>query len=114
MASAEPPIPPIRDFSGEMIPRQLGPMTRAPSCSACSTNSATSLRGMRSVTTTISFTPASMASCTASAANAGGTTTMEPSTRVRSVNARTVSSTGTPCTSRPLRPGVTPPINFAP
>ena len=114
MESAAPPMPPIFDLPGEITPRQLGPMMRAPSCEAYSMARATCARGMRSVTTTMSFTPASIASSTASAAKAGGTATIEPSTCIRSVRARTVSSTGTPCTSRPLRPGVTPPTTRAP
>ena len=89
-------------------------MMRAPSWRAYSTARATSARGMRSVTTTMSFTPASIASRMASVAKAGGTATIAPSMRSRSVKARTVSSTGTPWTSRPLRPGVTPPTTFEP
>ena len=107
-----PPTPPTFDLPGEITPRQFGPMMRTFCCCAYSTNCATCLRGMRSVTTTISLMPASIASKTASAANAGGTETTEASTRSRAVKARTVSSTGTPCTSRPLRPGVTPPTQL--
>ena len=114
VASAPPPTPPSFVLPGLITPRQLGPMMRAPCCCAYSTNCATCRRGMRSVTTTISPIPASIASCTASAAKAGGTATTEPSMRWRSVKARTVSSTGTPWTSRPLRPGVTPPISLEP
>ena len=114
VASAAPPMPPIFDLPGEISPRQFGPMMRAPSCEAYSTARATCARGIRSVTTTISLMPASIASSTASIAKAGGTATIEPSTWMRSVSARTVSSTGTPWTSRPLRPGVTPPTTFAP
>ena len=103
--STAPPTPPTLVLPGEITPRQLGPMMRAPSCWAYSTNWATCLRGMRSVTMTMSLMPASIASLTASAAKAGGTETTEASTRSRSVKARTVSSTGTPWTSRPLRRG---------
>ena len=107
-------MPPIFDLPGEISPRQFGPMIRVPSCAAYSMAAATSARGMRSVTTTISCTPASIASRMASVAKAGGTAMIEPATRSRSVNARTVSSTGSPWTLRPLRPGVTPPITFEP
>ena len=69
---------------------------------------------MRSVTMTMSLMPASIASSTASGAKAGGTAITEASTCRLSVKARTVSSTGRPCTCRPLRPGVTPPITFEP
>jgi hypothetical protein len=71
---------------------------------------------MRSVTITISFTPFSIASNTASLVNAGGTVTTEPSMGPPwcSIACSTVSNTGTPWTSRPLRPGVTPPTTLAP
>ena len=71
---------------------------------------------MRSVTMTISSTPFSMASNTASLVKAGGTVTTEPSMGAPwcSTAWATVSNTGTPCTSRPSRPGVTPPTTFAP
>ncbi len=55
-------------------------MMRAPRRFASSTIWATSLRGMFSVTTTIVFTPFSMASKTASRVKPGGTETIEPST----------------------------------
>ena len=54
-------------------------MMRASSSLARSTICATSARGMRSVTITISLTPLSSASSTASLVNAGGTVTTEPS-----------------------------------
>ena len=71
---------------------------------------------MRSVTITISLTPFSIASSTASFVKAGGTVTTEPSIGPPwcSTACATVSKTGTPWTSRPLRPGVTPPTTFAP
>src|SRR5918996_3264549 len=77
---AGPPIPPILATPGAITPRQLGPMIRAPRTLASSTISATSRRGIRSVTTTISPIPFSIASNTASLVNAGGTVTTEPST----------------------------------
>ena len=109
-------MPPILMTSGTMIPRQLGPMMRAPRRAASSTISATSRRGMRSVTMTTSLTPFSIASKTASLVKAGGTVTTEPSIgRPWWATAwSTVSKTGTPWTSRPLRPGVTPPTTCAP
>ena len=48
------------------MPRQLGPMMRAPRASASSTISATSARGIRSVTITTMRMPFSIASKTAS------------------------------------------------
>ena len=54
-------------------------MIRAPRRPASSTISATSRRGMRSVTTTISLIPFSIASTTASLVKAGGTVTTAPS-----------------------------------
>ena len=91
-------------------------MIRAPRSVASSTIWATSRRGMRSVTMTISLTPFSIASKTASLVNAGGTVTTEPSIGPPwcSTACATVSKTGTPWTSRPRRPGVTPPTIFAP
>ena len=113
---AGPPMPPILITSGTMIPRQFGPMMRAPRAEASSTICATSPRGMRSVTITTSSMPFSIASNTASLVNAGGTVTTEPLIGPPwfSTACSTVSNTGTPCTSRPLRPGVTPPTTFAP
>ena len=71
---------------------------------------------MRSVTITISSMPFSTASNTASLVKAGGTVTTEPWIGAPwcSTAWATVSNTGTPCTSRPSRPGVTPPTTFAP
>ena len=91
-------------------------MIRAPRSFASSTICATSARGMRSVTTTISPMPFSIASSTASLVNAGGTVTTAPSGGEPwcSTTCSTVSKTGTPWTSRPLRPGVTPPTIFEP
>jgi hypothetical protein len=113
---AGPPMPPILTTSGTMTPRQLGPMMRAPRSVASSTICATSARGIRSVTMTISFTPFSIASKTASLVKAGGTVTTEPSIGPPwcAKTWSTVSNTGTPWTSRPLRPGVTPPTTRAP
>ena len=81
-STARPPRPPIFASSGDSTPRQFGPMMRAPRSFASSTICATSTRGMRSVTMTMSLTPASIASNTASRVNAGGTVTIEPSTCV--------------------------------
>ena len=71
---------------------------------------------MRSVTITTSLMPFAIASSTASFVKAGGTVTTEPSIGPPwcSTACATVSKTGTPWTSRPLRPGVTPPTIFAP
>jgi hypothetical protein len=78
--AAGPPTPPIFASPGEMMPRQFGPMIRAPRSAASSTICATSLRGMFSVTMTINFTPFSSASKAASRTNPGGTEMIEPST----------------------------------
>ena len=82
-------------------------MMRAPFMSASSTIWATSPRGIRSVTMTISLIPLRIASKTASLVKAGGTVTTEPSIGPPwcSTAWATVSKTGTPWTSRPLRPG---------
>jgi hypothetical protein len=88
---AGPPIPPIFASPGETMPRQFGPMMRAPRSFASSTICATCRRGMRSVTTTMSPMPFSMASNTASRVKLGGTHTTEPSTRVLAVMSRTQS-----------------------
>ncbi len=72
-------MPPIFATPGAISPRQLGPMIRAPRSFASSTISATSRRGIRSVTTTISLTPFSIASNTASLVKAGGTVATAPS-----------------------------------
>ena len=109
-------MPPILITSGTMIPRQFGPMMRAPRSLASSTICATSAAGSARSTITISFMPFSIASNTASFVNAGGTVTTEPSIGAPwwATACATVSNTGTPCTSRPRRPGVTPPTTFAP
>ena len=68
------------------------------------------------MTTTISLIPFSIASITASLVNAGGTVTTAPSIGPPwfETACSTVSNTGTPWTSRPLRPGVTPPTTLEP
>ena len=89
--TAGPPRPPIFASSGDRMPRQFGPMMRAPRSFASSTICATSPRGIRSVTMTMSLTPASMASKTASRVKRGGTVTIEPSTCIFDVMSRTQS-----------------------
>ena len=113
-SSAGPPMPPILDLPGEMRPSVFGPMTRAPCCRASSSTCTTWPLGMRSVTSTTSLTPLEMASNAASFAKATGTLMRVQSTRVRSTISLTLSYTGTPCTLRPLRPGVTPPTMLEP
>ena len=91
-------------------------MMRAPRSAASSTISATSRRGIRSVTITISLMPFSIASNTASLVKAGGTVTTEPSIgaavvrdglgdRVEDRHAVDLAAEA---------PGVTPPTIFAP
>ena len=58
--------------------------------------------------------PASAASRIASAANGGGTNTIEVLAPVASTAAWTVSNTGTPSTSWPPLPGVTPATRLVP
>src|SRR5712691_4124299 len=70
--------------------------------------------GMPSVTHTMRATPASSASRTASAANRAGTNTSAVFAPVRSTASATVSNTGTPSTSRPPFPGVTPATTCVP
>ena len=73
------------------MPRQFGPMMRAPRSFASSTIWATSRRGMRSVTITMISIPFSIASNTASRVNFGGTQTTEPVTAWSLVMSRTQS-----------------------
>ena len=94
--AAGPPMPPIFDLPGVIIPRQFGPISRAPLRLASSTICATSCRGTRSVTMTSSLIPFSIASKAASRTNAGGTVSTEPSTFCFDVISFTVSNTGTP------------------
>ena len=58
--------------------------------------------------------PASAASRIASAANRGGTKTIEVSAPVSATARATVSKTGIPSTSCPPLPGVTPATTFVP
>ena len=69
---------------------------------------------MPSVMQTVSATPASAASMTASAAAGGGTKMTEASAPVSRTAASTVSNTGSPSWTVPPRPGVTPPTTFVP
>ena len=69
--AAGPPMPPILASSGEMMPRQFGPMMRAPlQRRELDHLRAPRARGMRSVTMTSSLMPFSIASKTASRAKA--------------------------------------------
>jgi len=81
-SSARPPSPPSLASPGESTPRQFGPMMRVPRKRANSTICATSPRGIRSVTTTISFDARLYRLEHASRVKAGGTATTDPSTRV--------------------------------
>src|SRR4051812_44197260 len=88
---------PARDFPGEMIPGQFGPMIRVrlPLAQACAQNHAESCTGMPSVITTASPMPASMASTAASLANFGGTKSTETSVPVSFMASSTPPKTGT-------------------
>ena len=112
--SAGPPMPPIFDLPGEMIPRQFGPISRAPFIDASSTICATSARGTRSVTITSSLIPFSSASNAASRTNAGGTVSTEPSTRSRCRDLAHGVVHGHAVDVAPAAPGVTPPTIFEP
>ena len=70
--------------------------------------------GMPSVMHTMSSMPASWASRIESAAKRGGTKTMAVLAPVFSTAASTVSNTGTPSTSWPPLPGVTPATTSVP
>src|SRR3990172_4801884 len=73
-----------------------------------------SWNGMRSVMTTMSFSPAWIASMAASFANGAGTKKIDACARRRWTASRTESYTGTPSTLEPPLPGVTPATTFVP
>ena len=73
-----------------------------------------SCAGTPSVMQMIVSMPASTASYTASAANGAGTKTIDVFAPVSATAAATVSNTGTPSTSWPPFPGVTPATSFVP
>ncbi len=98
---------PSSDLPGETSPGQFGPMIRIPGVVA--TTLSISCTGMPSVMQTASPIPASCASYSASAANAGGTNTIECVAPVAPTASATVLNTGTrPSTVEPPLPGVTP------
>ena len=70
--------------------------------------------GIPSVMQITRSTPASAASSTESAANRGGTKIMLVFAPVSATARCTVSNTGTPSTSCPPLPGVTPPTSSVP
>ncbi len=70
--------------------------------------------GMPSVMQTATLMPASAASMIESAANGGGTNTIDVSAPVASTASFTVLNTGTPTWVVPPLPGVTPPTTGEP
>ena len=74
----------------------------------------TSLTGMCSGTTTMSFMPASTVSRNASRTNAAGTKNTDAFAPVCLTASSTLSKTGSPSTIAPPFPGVTPPTTFVP
>jgi len=73
-----------------------------------------SMAGMPSVIATMTLIPASWDSRTASAAKRAGTNTIEVFALVAATASATVSNTGTPSTSVPPLPGVTPATSSVP
>ena len=118
--SARPPIMPTTARPGEMTPSVLGPTNRAPCSSAAAAIAMASQTGTRSGTRTTVFTPASMASMAADFTRRAGTKTTETSIGPPDFSSQdafaslTVSKTGTPWTSWPPLPGVTPATTFVP
>ena len=101
---------------GESTPGQLGPIRRLAgwSCSSMLLTRSSSWAGMPSVIAITSSTPAAAASRMESAAKRGGTKIMLVLAPVSATASWTVSNTGTPSTSWPPFPGVTPATRSVP
>ena len=104
-----PGMMPAFAMPAEMMPGQLGPMSRIFLSAMNSKAFIMSMVGMPSVMQTTRPMPASAASITASAANAGGTKISEALAPTFSTASATVSNTGQPSWIVPPLPGVTPP-----
>src|SRR6185295_2513966 len=99
----------------EMIPGQFGPIRRVDGCALRNVIARIMSRvGIPSVMHTTSATPASAASITASAANAGGTKITDALAPVFCTASATVSKIGHPSWVVPPLPGVTPPTTVVP
>ncbi len=104
---------PALPFPGEMMPGQLGPISRVAGWSSRNVIALSmSTTGMPSVIHTTSATPASAASMMASAANGGGTKTTDALAPVALTASATVLKTGHPSCVVPPFPGVTPPTTL--
>ena len=105
---------PTLALPGERMPGQFGPTSRMPERARCVATRSSSCAGMPSVIATISSMPASAASRIESAAKRGGTNTIAVFAPVSSTASWNVSNTGTPSTSWPPLPGVTPETTWVP
>ncbi len=105
---------PSLHLPGEMMPGQLGPISRERRFCRNSQARTISSVGMPSVMQTISSTSASAASMMASAANGGGTKIIEASAPVLSTASCTLLKMGQPSCVVPPLPGVTPPTMLVP
>src|SRR5208282_2055364 len=105
---------PILHLPGEMMPGQLGPISRERRFCRNSHARTMSSVGTPSVMQTINSTSASAASMMASAANGGGTKITDASAPVLSTASCTVLKTGQPSCVVPPLPGVTPPTILVP
>jgi hypothetical protein len=105
---------PTLALPGARMPGQLGPTSRVPVRAMCVPTLSSSWAGMPSVMATIRSTPASAASRIESAAKRGGTKTIAVLAPVSRTASWKVSNTGTPSTSWPPLPGVTPETTWVP
>src|SRR5688572_8416503 len=110
---------PTLHFPGERRPGQFGPSTRAPRSRASACAFAMSSTGTPSVIATTNRIPASAASMTAPAANAGGTYTTDVSAPVSATASSIALKIGTflpfgPSKVWPPFPGVTPATTCVP
>ncbi len=109
-----PGMMPILALPGEMMPGQLGPISRTLRSPRKALTLSMSLTGTPSVIATTSSMPASAASMIASAANGGGTKIIVALAPVALRASATVSKTGMPSTVSPPLPGVTPATTWVP
>ena len=106
---------PTLALPGDSTPGQLGPISRTPvKRLRCVYTRNSSWAGMPSVIATIVGIPASAASMIESAAKRAGTKIIAVFAPVSATALRKVSNTGTPSTSWPPLPGVTPATTFVP
>ena len=105
---------PILHLPGEMMPGQLGPISRDFLVFRNSQVLTMSSAGMPSVMQTMSGMPASAASMMASAAPGGGTKITVALAPVLSTASLTVLKMGQPSCVVPPLPGVTPPTTCVP